>query len=556
MDRHSKIQELLTKFNLTTEKELQEFLKKKYYSEVAVLTDEEYDELFGNKDYVGYTVEQNGPWEVLEHRIAMGSLNKLKTWEQAEKWIKDKGTIIWEPKLDGLSMELVYEKGLLVHAILRGGGDKGEDILKNAKNFIYVKPNIETTMDYVSVRGEVVISQENFDKLKELSNESYSNRRNCVPGICRRYDGNYSNLLSFYAYDIVEQLNGGAQKAYLSELDKIKTIYQYGFKLPFVYDKMTEEEYKAYGDIRDTAIDFQMDGLVLKVNEPTGNESECQIALKFEPKGEQTKVTGYSWEIGSTGKYVPTIWFEPVTVGGSRLAKAAIGSFQGYIDLNAPVGSIVEVRKMGDVIPKVTKVIERPDALLQIPSTCPHCGTPLQRHGADLYCDNLECPIKQIAKATAIYWAVYLKGVTDSWVKQLIEQGKLQKYYNLPFVKAEDIASLEGYSLNKANKIIEHMKIEFNNMFETDDIEKFLYMLPIPTVSGKAIQKLANVFFAKPGDTRFNAFKIFLSEPLDDSDLLILKEHLGNAKGQKTFDYLSQNRDDILLLLNNMKTVG
>ena len=544
-EQNKRLIELMKQIGVVDEKLLQERLKKAYYEGEPIITDAEYDELFPN-DYVGYTVEQNGPWEVLEHKIAMGSLSKLKTWEQAEKWMKDKGTIIWEPKLDGLSMELVYEKGLLVHAILRGGGDKGEDILKNAKNFKRVLPNIDTTMEYVSIRGEVVISREDFDELKELSNESYSNRRNCVPGICRRYDGKYSNLLSFYAYDIVEQLDDDTQKAYLSELDKIKTIYQYGFKLPFVYDKMTEEEYMAYGEIRDTAEDFQMDGLVLKINEPTGNESECQIALKFEPKGEQTKVTGYSWEIGSTGKYVPTIWFEPVTVGGSRLAKAAIGSFQGYIDLNAPVGSIVEVRKMGDVIPKVTKVIERPDALLQIPFTCPHCGSPLQRHGADLYCDNPECSIKQMSKATAIYWAVYLKGVTDSWVKQLIEQGKLQKYYNLPFVRAEDIGNLDGYSLNKADKIIKHMKSQFSNMFETNNIEQFLYMLPIPTISGKAIQKFATLFH------NFIEVNSWLEEwSIDRHKQLV--DLLGNAKGTKAYDYITNNREDILILLGNMK---
>lgn len=550
-EQNKRIIELMKQTGTVDEKTLQEKLKQLYYAEgKSPISDEEYDELFGNKDYVGYTVEQNGPWEVLEHRIAMGSLNKLKTWEQAEKWIKNKGTIIWEPKLDGLSMELVYEKGLLVHAILRGGGDKGEDILKNAKNFIYVKPSIETTMDYVSVRGEVVISQENFDKLKELSNESYSNRRNCVPGICRRYDGNYSNLLSFYAYDIVEQLDDNVQKAYLSELDKIKTIYQYGFKLPFVYDKMTEEEYMAYGEIRDTAEDFQMDGLVLKVNEPTGNESECQIALKFEPKGEQTKVTDYSWEIGSTGKYVPTIWFEPVTVGGSRLTKAAIGSFQGYIDLNAPIGSVVEVRKMGDVIPKVTKVIERKeDALLQIPIKCPHCGAPLQRHGADLYCDNSECPVKQESKCCAVYWAISLKSITDSWIKELLKQGKIRKCYDVLTVKAEDIANLDGYSTNTANKIIDNFKDRARKMLSENKTIEFLWMLPIPTVSGKAYEKLDSLFH------NFVELESWLKEWSIDRHRQLI-ELLGNAKGNKTYNYINQNIEDILILLDTIKVIG
>ena len=201
-EQNKKLIELMKHVGVVDEKVLQEKLKKAYYEGEPIISDTEYDELFGNKDYVGYTPEQSGPWEVLEHKIEMGSLDKLKTWEQAQNWLKDKGAVIWEPKLDGLSIELVYELGKLTHAILRGGGDKGEDILKNARKFQYVPQTIDTTVQYVSVRGEVVINQSSFNQLRQTSEADYSNRRNCVPGICRRYDGRYSDFLSFWAYDI------------------------------------------------------------------------------------------------------------------------------------------------------------------------------------------------------------------------------------------------------------------------------------------------------------------------------------------------------------------
>ena len=355
-EQNKRLLELIKQTGVVDEKTLQEKLKQAYYREEPLITDEEYDELFGDKDYVGYDTsidEQSGPWEVLPHKIAMGSLEKLKTWEQALSWIKDKSDVFWQPKLDGLSIELVYELGILKHAILRGGGDKGEDVLKNAEKFDGVPHTIDTNNYYVSIRGEVVIAQSKFEHLCKISQDAYKNRRNCIPGICRRYDGQYAEFLSFYAYDIVTQYSENDTKDYKTYQEKLVDIYGYGFKLPFTYNVMTEKQYNDYGDIRDTAEQFQMDGLVLKTN-----DLKHQIALKFEPKGERTKVTGYSWEIGSTGKYVPKILFETVNVGGSNLSQAAVGSFQGYLDLNAPIGSIVEVRKMGDVIPKVTKVIE------------------------------------------------------------------------------------------------------------------------------------------------------------------------------------------------------
>lgn len=550
-EQNKRIVELMKQTGVVDEKLLQERLKKAYYeTSEPIITDEEYDELFGDKDYVGCTPDQNGPWEVLEHKIAMGSLEKLKTWDQALKWIQDKGDIIWQPKLDGLSIELVYEYGKLTHAILRGGGDKGEDIFKNAISFKNTLPIINSNLSYVSIRGEVVISQSMFDELNKLSNNAYKNRRNCISGICRRYDGLYSNLLSFYAYDIIEE-NEEYKRVYRTYTEKLKAIREYGFVLPFMYTQMTEERYKDCGDIRDTAEDYQMDGLVLKTD-----DLKYQIALKFEPKGERTKVTGYSWEIGSTGKYVPKILFEKVNVGGSNLTQAAMGSFQGYLDFNAPVGSIIEVRKMGDVIPKAVKVIHRAEgALLGIPYKCPHCGTHLLRHGADLYCDNPDCIIKQIDKCCFVYHPVALKGVKEGWIKELMKQGKITKCYDVPLTKPEDIASLEGYSMNTAVKLTNHIRGEYQKMYDTDDLKWFLCMLPIPTISGKALDILSQMFKTSVNTRSIDNFRTFIGH-LSSSDLALLKEKLKNAKGTKAYEYFRDNRDDILELIRVIERIA
>lgn len=523
-------------------KVIQERLKKAYYEDKPIITDAQYDELFGDDDYVGYTPSTDGPWQVLEHKIAMGSLNKLKTWEQAEKWLKDKGPVVWEPKLDGLSIELVYEKGTLTHAVLRGGGDKGEDILKNAKNFAGVKHTLENANSYVSVRGEVIISKTNFELLNKESEEAYSNRRNCISGICRRYDGKYSGLLGFYAYDIIEFLENENEKLYISESEKLTTLYNYGFRLPFAYNTMTEQQYNDYGNIRDTAEEFQMDGLVIKTLDMTE-----QIALKFEPKGELTKITHYTWEVGSTGKLVPTIWFKPVTVGGTRLVKAAVGSFQGYLDLDATIDSVVEVRKMGDVIPKVTKVVTKANSLLEIPVTCPKCKVPLQRQGTDLYCKNHNCPAKQESKCCSVYWAMCLKGITDSWVKALMTNGKVSHCYDIPKVKAEDIANIDGYSMNKAEKMIAHFKERYAKIIQENDIATFMWMCPIPTVKGKSMESLIGLF------STIEELKSWLLSDFDNDKLQQLINTLGNSKGNKAYEYFKEDSSDLLELLYTME---
>lgn len=542
-EQNKKMIELMKHIGVVDETTLQERLKKAYYEGEPLITDAEYDELFGDKDYVGYTPEQNGPWEVLDHKIAMGSLSKLKTWEQAVNWLKDKGHVVWEPKLDGLSIELVYEFGILKHAILRGGGDKGEDILRNAEKFIGVPSTIETNNMYVSVRGEVVISQSNFNQLLQTSGADYSNRRNCVPGICRRYDGRYADFLSFYAYDIIEIVNEVDDKRdYSTELEKLTTLYNYGFKLPFAFNTMSEDNYMKYGDMRDTAEEFQMDGLVIKTM-----DMQHQIALKFEPKGETTTVTGYSWELGTTGKYVPTIWFNKVNVGGSNLQKAAIGSYNGYLDLNATIGSVVEVRKMGDVIPKVTRVIApNTNETLEVPTHCPECGQAFVQKGADLYCTNEECPVKVIQKCCAVYWATAMKGITDGWVRKLFELGKIQKCYDVPLVKAEDIAELEGFSMARAQKLLEHLHKSYTDILFEHKVEQLTWMVPIPTLAGKAYSIFASKF------SSIFEFESWIKE-FDVSRLQQLIDWLGNSKGKAAYEYLNSNKQDISILIENLR---
>lgn len=547
-EQNKRLIELMKQTGTVDEKTLQEHLKKLYYeSGNSPITDVEYDELFGDKDYVGYQVEQNGPWQVLPHKIPMGSLTKLTSWKQAEDWLKDKGKVLWEPKLDGLSMELVYENGILIHAILRGGGTEGEDVLKNAQNFQYVPHKLENASTYVSVRGEVVIAQSAFTQLCQTQGAEYSNRRNCVPGICRRYDGKYSDFLSFWAYDIIERNSLDESKECFSELEKLTTLYTYGFKIPFAFNVLYEKDYENYASMRDAAEEFQMDGLVIKTM-----DMQYQIALKFQANGDITTVADYTWDVGSTGKLVPVVHFEPVKIGGSTLTKASVGSYKLYKELNAPIGSKVKVKKMNDVIPKVTEVIEQSSETLEIPKVCPVCGEPLKEQGADLYCVNSHCSVKIEGKCTAVYWAACIKGVTDKWVKELIKRQIINEPADVLKVTPEDIASIDGYSLNKGKQIVEYIHTYYKDAYKNNDVRVILNALAIPTIGGKALDKLVDYF--ETYDYFEDTVKLMSKDDLlDDKKKFI--DCLGNAKGSKVFEYLLENRQDILNLLKSIKEI-
>lgn len=544
MNREEHIKLLMTQTNTNTEQELQELLKKRYYeTNEPIIDDMTYDNLFGDKDYVGYTPEKNGPWDVLEHKIPMGSLEKIKTWDDAIKWVNNK-SVVWQPKLDGLSMELIYTQGKLSHAILRGGGDKGEDILKNAAKFEGSIPEIRETSFNVSVRGEVVISSTNFEKLNRDSQGLYSNRRNCISGICRRYDGKYSEYLSFYTYDIIfYDNNNNIIARYNTYIDKIKELYELGFKIPFTLKDMNEAQYNSYAEIRNSAEQFQMDGLVIK-----SLENNDMIALKFPPNGEQTTVTGYTWEVGTTGKLVPVIYFEKVNIGGSNLTKASVGSYKIYKELNAPIGSIVEVRKMNDVIPKVVRTVQASENSLETPDVCPICGTKLELKGTDLYCVNNNCPVKIEQSCTAVYDVIAIKGIKSGWIKDLIKQGKIKEPADVLKITNDDIANLDGYSLKTAEKITSNFAEQINTIFANNDkyLKTFLKMIAIPGLGDKAYDKFANIF------TDMNDIIVWIQQ-LSEENKSQLKTALGNSAGEKSYDYIINHKSEILNLINAMK---
>lgn len=500
--------------------ELQAALKKDYYEKGKTpLTDEEYDFFFDtNTEEIGYRLDDSH-YQVFNHSYPMGSLNKVKTFETAQAWLeKLNKPFVVQPKLDGLSMGLYFNNGQLTHALLRGSGVAGENIIENALKFDGVPQQIEDK-GIRFVRGEIVIAKSKFE---QITDSEYSNRRNAVSGIARRYDGKYAELLSFYVYGLEADTFIPTQSA------RMERAHNAGFKVPFTLMYLREEDYLKFASIRTSAEEFQMDGLVLKQNEidPNDNYSgrpSTQIALKFPPEGNTTIVTGYDWELGTTGKLTPVIRFETTNVQGTNISKASFGSAKAVKEFGAGIGAKVLVQRMGDVIPKVTKLVEKGDEPI-IPTVCPECGEPLVWEGANLFCKNSNCTQKLIAACGRTFWAMGIKGVSTDFIHELVRAGMLQRFSQVVTMTAALISNHTKITPGRAEKIEQKIKEFLKNSTYKD----FLWMLNIAGVSGKAIDKMAEAF------------------PTVELLLNATKEEctncLGNSKGTSLYEYIQDNK--------------
>ncbi len=507
--------------------ELQQLLKQKYYEGTPVISDEQYDNMFNlNTEPIGYSVNKSS-WGVAKHLYRMGSLRKIKTYGDAVKWMSDKSDVVIEPKLDGLSICYYYINGVCTSAVLRGDGISGEDIFVNAKKFKGYIENVRP--DIKAVRGEIVISLSDFEKIKD----EYSNRRNAVAGICRRQDGEFSDLLTFFAYDV--QLENAVNN---TEINNMQLLYEHKFNVPFVYSELSEQLYLQLADMRLNAEPFQMDGLVLKINDiDTQNRLGLkdmrplgQIALKFPPvsEGGETVLTGYEWNVGSTGAVIPKALFKTVDLQGSKVSKAAMGSFQQVIEMNMGIGSKILVKKMGDVIPKITDVLER-QGVPEIPTACPDCGTTLIRRGANLFCDNPQCPQKLIASCSHFVKALKIKGLGNSFVAKLVKNKVINNPVQVLSLTPDILVKGVQMSVTRASNTVLLIKDALRQLSVNNILNLFL----INGISAKAYDIISNYI-------KDDVLKLF------NITKEISIQLLGDSKGTELFEFIQKEKDNIL----------
>lgn len=516
-----------------------------YYKEgLSLVSDSEYDRLTDRlmeleKEYPEYALPSSPTRRVgsdltsdfpeVEHTIPVLSLDKAYSKDEVLSFFsrsieKEGGALsfVAEEKIDGISMVLYYEEGILKRAVTRGNGSVGNDVTPNIVTIKSVPLELPEKID-IAVRGEVYLPKADFEKVNATlpEDEKAANARNLAAGTVRRQKSSDCARvpLDMYCYEGFWSDKSQTPEDHLHILAKLKEL---GFRInpDFAYIAESEDEAtkaleslslggKAYSfstlssyienmTEKRPSLDHEIDGLVFKINELdvrerfgyTVHHPRWAIAYKFESPHSQSKLLSVTCQVGRTGRITPVAEIEPVALGGSTIRRATLHN-QEYIDeLELAIGDTVSITKRGDVIPAVEEVIEKNEegnTTYKLPSLCPCCSTPLVKRGAHTYCPNFNCPDQ--AKGRLSYFAsrdqMDIDTLGPKTIDILFSQGILKNtedIYSADYTKA---VGLPGIGEKTVSSIIESVKRSKDQPFRT-----VLASLGIPEIGKKSAEIL------------------------------------------------------------------
>lgn len=441
-----------------------------YNKSTPSLSDAEYDKLkdvLRNADpdnpyleTIGAPLPESTAWKKRKHKIPMSSLNKCNLSGEFTDWCKNhknNHSYMVQDKLDGISIDLEYNKGVLIAATTRGDGETGQDILTNVLNMQNVKKvlKIENSFFTGNIRGEIVITKTDFHEL--LKHEpDLKNRRNSASGIATRQDGKYSDYLTILYYDIIEEA-----KEFPFEHDKMFRIKQLGLN-PTAYTicNKVEDVIKTMNKFIESLREkknFDIDGLVVKMNNieqqekmGCGNEGNLkgQIAWKFPNETAVTTLKDIEWSMGKGGQVTPVAIFEATLVAGGMLARASLGSYGEFKKLKLHKGDTIEISRRNDVIPHVEKVIKTSNnPVFTAPSKCPVCGKALEIGDKKIHCKNKTCSAHGLGDLMTWVKALDIKGMGPAIIEKLYNNKVIQTpvdFYNAKWVNSVRDENLMG----------------------------------------------------------------------------------------------------------------
>ena len=419
-----------------------------------------------------------------------------------------------EPKIDGLSTEIVYEKGILKGAGTRGDGNVGEDVTLNVKTIktvpLYLIENEYYKIpDRVDIRGEVYMNKKDFEELNKERMKTgeplFANPRNAAAGSLRQLDPNITRKrkLDFFAWGI-GYCEGIEFKTQWEVLSALKS---WGFKVnPYIKlcKNINEviEYYKEFKEKREN-LPYDIDGIVIKVNflemqkklGKTIRAPRWAIAGKYPAPEVTTKIKEVIFQVGRTGIITPVAVFDPTPVGGVIVQRATLHNFDEIERMDVRIGDWVYLRRAGEVIPEVVKVIKEKrqgdEKKITPPSKCPVCNGDVFKEGAYLKCINLSCPakLKGAIKHFASKRAMDIEGLGTKLIEQIVDKGLVKEIPDIYYIKKYQWAALERMAEKSAENIVNAIEKSKNTT-----LARFLYALGIPLVGEHGAKLLAKKF--------------------------------------------------------------
>lgn len=543
------------------------------------ITDQEYDaylnELIEIENNHKDWIVENSPthhaggkilegFEKAEHKIPMMSISDVFSESELisfDERIKKEGVTpeyMCELKIDGLSVSLLYEKGILVRAATRGDGLVGENVTNNVKTIKVIPLKLKKDID-IEVRGEIFMSKETLKKINEQRKKEnlplLQNTRNAAAGSIRQLDSKIaaSRKLDNFIYHLPNPEDYGISK----HSDAVEYMHELGFKIN-PNNKLVKNINEVIEYIEDKAkirdsLGYDIDGVVIKVNSIkdqkklgyTAKYPKWCVAYKFPAEEVLTKLKDIIFTVGRTGQITPNAVLEPVIVAGSKVSRATLHNADYIKGKDLRIGDIISIHKAGDVIPEVGEVIlerrKETQEFIMI-DKCPMCNTKLEKKGGvDFYCPNNNCPSRKIE--SLIHFASRNAMNIDGLGEKIVED-----FYNFGFIKdisdiyslkhhKDDLIRLEGYGEKSVNSLIEAIEKSKEN-----SLERLIFGLGIPNVGSKTAKTLSEHYK-----------NLTFIEEATIEELTKIND-IGNIIAQSIVEYF-QNEDNNKVL-SNLKEKG
>ncbi len=451
----------------------------------------------------------------VEHRVRMESLQDAFSFAEIEEFDRrvreterDVHYVV-EPKIDGLSVSLEYTNGVLTRGSTRGDGDVGEDVTANLRTVRSIPLKIKTPLPFLEVRGEVYMPKSVFASLvtrQELDGEKpFKNPRNAAAGSLRQKDSKVTagRGLDIFVFN-VQQIEGAQLSSHKQSLDFLR---EQGFHtIPFYtrFDNITDviSELKRIGEIR-SGLEYDIDGAVIKVDDfaqrerlgSTSKFPKWAVAFKYPPEEKTTKLVDIEIGVGRTGVLTPTAVFEPVLLAGSTVSRATLHNQDFITEKDIRIGDEVAVRKAGDIIPEVVRVVSHAENSVPyiLPSICPSCSAPVIREEGEaaVRCVNPECPAQLLRNVIHFCSrdAMDIEGLGDALVEKFISENLISNVADIYDITAGEIMMLEGHQEKSAKNLVEAIGRSKKN-----DLSRLLFALGIRHIGQKAAKLLSEYF--------------------------------------------------------------
>ena len=510
--------------------------------------------------------DSNNSFNQITHKFPMLSLGNTYSIDdlndfdnRVKKIVEQEFDYVAELKLDGTSISLTYKNGLLVQAVTRGDGVKGDDVTANVKTIKSVPLKLKGT-DYPAefeMRGEIVLPHRVFEKLniERVANgeQAFANTRNAASGSIKLLNSAEvaKRNLDCYVYYML-----GTNLPFTSHIQSLEKASEWGFKVPTQIKKLKNiseiAEYINYWDTERYNLPFDIDGIVIKVDSfslqdelgLTAKSPRWAISYKFKAEQVETKLLSIHYQVGRTGAITPVANLEAVQVSGTTVKRASLHNADQIELLDIRVGDYVFIEKGGEIIPKVIAVntAKRTSNLTKVEyiSYCPECKTKLVRNEGEAkhFCPNeYACPPQIIGKIEHFFSrkAMNIAGA-EATIKLLVDAGLITNIGDLFSLKHSDLLELERFAQKSADKLLESIELS-----KTNPYNRIIYSLGIRYV-GETVAKIIAKYFSSI-DKLIMATEQQLAE-IDEIGEVIAKSivaYFANPKNIRIINTLKEN---------------